>query len=147
MFDKILLPLDGSTLAEQAVPYAIAQAEHFGAEIILLRAVEPLRAAAGATSRAIESVERRLEDLAGEYLEGVAADIRARGIEVSTSVVRGRPHEEIVRFTEENEVDLIVISHHGQSGLSRWLMGTVADHVARGATVPVLLIQTTKEDK
>jgi nucleotide-binding universal stress UspA family protein len=147
MFDKILLPLDGSTLAEQAIPYAIAQAEHFGAEIILLRAVEPLRGAAGATSRAIESVERRLEDLAGEYLEGVAGGIAARGIEVSESVVRGRPHEEIVRFAEINQVDLIVISHHGQSGLSRWLMGTVADHVSRGATVPVLLIQTTKEDR
>jgi nucleotide-binding universal stress UspA family protein len=55
--------------------------------------------------------------------------------------VEGYPHHEIVGFAEENQIDLIVICTRGLSGLSRWLMGSVADRVVRGATVPVLLVQ------
>ncbi len=145
MFKRILVPLDGSPLAEHAVPYAVAQAERFGAEMILMRVLEPLRGTTGVSSRLIESVETRLEDVALQYLEAVAADIEAQGLDVRMVVVRGRPHEEIVRFAEDNQVDLIVICPHGQSGFSRWLMGTVADHVMRGATVPVLLVQAPKQ--
>jgi len=145
MFKRILLPLDGSPLAEQAIPYAVAQAERFGAEIILLRVVEPLRGAPGASTSVMNSVERRLGGIARQYLDEIAGGLQAQGLGVRTVVASGRPHEEIVRFAEENQADLIVICQHGQSGLSRWLMGTVADHVVRGATIPVLLVQASRQ--
>ena len=59
-------------------------------------------------------------------------------------IIEGSPHVEIVQFAEGNQVDLIVMSTRGQSGLSRWLMGSVADRVVRGASVPVLLVRASK---
>jgi len=142
MYKRILLPLDGSPLAEQAVPHAIAQAERFQAELILLKVLPPL------PERSMSSPGRRqAEDLsaqlAREYLEGVAAGIRKQDITVQVVTVEGQAHPQIVQFAEENEVDMIVMSTRGQSGLSRWLMGSIADRVVRGATVPVLLGRVT----
>ena len=142
MYRRILLPLDGSSLAEQAVPHAVAQAERFQAELILLKVLPPL------PERPMSSPGRRqAEDLsaklAREYLEGVAAGIRERDIPVQVVTVEGQAHPQIVQFAEENEVHLIVMSTRGQSGLSRWLMGSIADRVVRGATVPVLLIRVS----
>jgi nucleotide-binding universal stress UspA family protein len=82
--------------------------------------------------------------LARAYLEGVGAGLQERGIPVRVDTVEGQAHPQIVQFAEENEVDLIVISTRGQSGMSRWLMGSVADRVVRGSTVPVLLIRVTE---
>ncbi len=71
--------------------------------------------------------------------------VREIGITVRVVTVDGYPHEEIVRFAEIEHVDLIVISTRGQSGLSRWLMGSVADRVARGVSIPVLLVRSMRE--
>jgi nucleotide-binding universal stress UspA family protein len=145
MYKSILLPLDGSAMAEQALPYAIAQAEHFQAELILLKVLEPVERSIslppGDTSRA-EKVTRKL---ASEYLERIAAGFREKDISVRVVTVRGQPYEGIVRFAEEEQVDLIVICTHGHSGLTRWLVGSVADRVARGVDVPVLLVRARKE--
>lgn len=143
IYRRILLPLDGSPLAEQAVPHAIGQAERFQAELLLLKVLQPL------PERSMSSPGRRqAEDLsaqmAREYLEGVAAVIREQDIPVQVVTVEGQAHPQIVQFAEENEVDMIVMSTRGQSGLSRWLIGSVADRVVRGATVPVLLIRVTE---
>jgi nucleotide-binding universal stress UspA family protein len=65
---------------------------------------------------------------------------------VRVATVEGSPHVNITEFAEANEVDLIVMSTRGQSGLTRWLMGSVADRVVRGATVPVLLVRSRGEE-
>jgi nucleotide-binding universal stress UspA family protein len=127
------------------MPHAIAQAEHFQGELILLKVLPPL------PERSMSSPGRRqAEDLsaqlAREYLEGVATGIRDQGIDVQVVTVEGQAHPQIVQFAEENEVDLIVMSTRGQSGLSRWLMGSVADRIVRGATVPVLLIRVRESE-
>lgn len=144
MYKRILLPLDGSALAEQALPHAVAQAERFQAELILLKVLQPL------PERGISAPDRRqAEELTGqlarEYLESQAREIE-RSMPVQVVTVEGQAHRQIVQFAEENEVDLIVMSTRGQSGLSRWLMGSVADRVVRGATVPVLLIRGTEAE-
>jgi len=144
MYKRILLSLDGSVLAEQALPYAIAQAERFQAELILLRVLEPLTERLGMSRQAIRQAEERTRALASKYLEGIAVGIQEQDIPVQAVTVEGRPHLEIVRFAEANEVDLIVICTRGRSGVSRWLMGSVADRVVRGASVPVLLVRATK---
>ena len=147
MYRRILLPLDGSALAEQALPYAIAQTERFETELVLLRVIEPLpRLGGGMSQTAFDRAEGEMRVWAQEYLEDLAASVKKRGIPVQVVTMKGYPHKAIVRFAEENQVDLIVISARGHSGLSRWLMGSVADRVLRGANVPVLLVRASKEN-
>ena len=145
MYKRVLIPLDRSSLAEQALPHAIAQARHFQAELILLRVLEPFPHVRGLSLGDLERVEQQANTWAREYLERLAAEIRQQGIPVQAVIIDGRPHVEIPQFAETNQVDLIVMSTRGQSGLSRWLMGSVADRVVRGANVPVLLVRAAKE--
>jgi len=146
VYNRILIPLDGSALAEQALPHAIAQARHFEAELVLLRVLAPLPNAPlmGEVARSIAKASSNA--LAREYLQRVVASVQEHGIPVQLATVLGSPHMGITQFAEENEIDLIVMSTRGQSGLSRWLLGGVADRVVRGATVPVLLVRTRKEE-
>jgi nucleotide-binding universal stress UspA family protein len=145
MYSRILVPLDGSKLAEQAVPYASAQAACFGAQIILLKVLGPLPEPAMAGRSVVRGAEEASADLARQYLETVADPIREQGIDVEVLTLEGKPYVEIIGYAEEAQVDLIVISTRGYSGLSRWLLGSVTDRVARGATVPVLLVQSKGE--
>jgi nucleotide-binding universal stress UspA family protein len=71
----------------------------------------------------------------------LVADIEEQGVLVQKVTIDGRPHTAIAEFAESNQVDLIVMSTRGQSGLNRWLMGSVADRVVRGAKIPVLLVR------
>ena len=145
MYKRILLTLDGSELAEQALPHAITQAEHFRAELILLRVLKPLGEILYRPVSLVRSAEDTTRELAREYLEQVATGVREIGISARVVTVDGYPHEEIVRFAENEQVDLIVTCTRGQSGLSRWLMGRVADRVVRGVTVSLLLIHAQKD--
>jgi nucleotide-binding universal stress UspA family protein len=146
MYKRVLLPLDGSPLAEQAMPHAIAQASHSQAELILLRVIEPYTRGTGLSLADHERIRQQAKTWAREYLERIAADVQQQGVRVQVVIVKGRPHVEIAQFAETNGVDLIVMSTRGQSGLSRWLMGSVADRVMRGAAVPVLLVRARQEE-
>ncbi len=139
MYTRILLPLDGSEMAEKAVPFAVAQAERFGAQLILLRAVEPILYTRSLAT--LDDAREQRMKLARDYLESVAAGIRERGIEVQVVVTEEAPTAAITQYAETNQVDLIVLCSRGRSGPSRWLMGSVADRIVRGAKVPVLLVR------
>lgn len=145
MYKRVMVPLDGSALAEQALAHAVAQAERFGAEIVLLKVLEPLPDATFSSPAAVQTAERLSAQLAHDYLERVAARIREQDIPVQTATSEGKPYVQIVRYAETQDVDMIVMSTRGHSGWSRWLLGSVADRVVRGATVPVLLVQCQKE--
>ena len=146
MYKRILIPLDGSALAEQALPHAIAQARHFEAELVLLRVLAPLPSSPLLEEVARGRAQALLNASACEYLERVVARVQEHGIRVRVATAQGSPPVAITEFAEANEVDLIVMSTRGQSGLTRWLMGSVADRVVRGATVPVLLVRARKEE-
>lgn len=146
MYKRVLIPLDGSALAEQALPHAIAQARHFKAELILLKAVEPFPHARGMSLADLERIRQQAHTWAHEHLERLAADIQQQGVSVQKVTIDGHPHTGIADYAETNQVDLIVMSTRGQSGLSRWLMGSVADRVVRGAMIPVLLVRTRREE-
>jgi nucleotide-binding universal stress UspA family protein len=145
MNKRVLLPLDGSTMAEQALAFAVEQAERFRAELILLRAISPLLPGADLSSE-FAWVQEQTGEWAREYLESIATQVRTRGIPVKVVIVREHPHEAITQFAEASSVDLIVICSRGQSGPSRWLMGSVADRVVRGATMPVLLVRASEQE-
>ena len=141
MYKRIMVPLDGSPLAEQALTHATAQAERFEAEIILLKVLEPLPEATLTSPASVQRAEQLSAQLARDYLERIADPIRDEDIAVEIALLEGKPYVEIVRFAAETEIDMIVMSTRGHSGWSRWLLGSVADRVVRGATVPVLLVQ------
>jgi nucleotide-binding universal stress UspA family protein len=141
MYKRLLVPLDGSALAEQAVPHAIGQAKCSGAEILLLKVLGPLPEPVFSARSAVRTAEEMSGDLARDYLEQIAAGIRDQDISAQVATREGKPYVEIIRFAEDNEIDLIVMSTRGHSGISRWLLGSVADRVVRGATVPLLLVQ------
>jgi nucleotide-binding universal stress UspA family protein len=145
MYKRILLPLDGSAVAEQSLPHAVAQAARFDAELVLLRALTPLPRPATIPEATIQKTEAATARTAGDYLERVAAETSAEGIRTTVVLVHGTPHEQILGYAEENRIDLIVICTRGQSGfLSRWLMGSVSDRVVRGARVPVLVVRAAE---
>ena len=145
MYKRILLPLDGSGLAEQAIPHAIAQAERLRAELILLKVLEFMPKDRSLSDAVVKETYELTTELAREYLGDVADRIQDRDIPLQVVTLEGRPHVEIIKFAEAKQVDLIVMCTRGQSGLSRWLMGSVTDRVVRGAKMPVLVVHTRGE--
>ena len=146
MFQKILVCLDGSKLAEQILPYAAEQAARFGSSLVLLQVVN---LASIPTPTGIESVPvavpdnllQEAEAAARDYLDGLAASLRQRGLKVQCVTLIGRPTESIVSYAEESGFDLIAIATHGHSGLKRLVFGSVADYVIRKSGLPILLIK------
>ena len=136
MEKTILVPLDGSATAEVAVSYAEAVAKALGATLRLLTVVQPLL---GSTDT--EALEEMGQQIADEYLEAAADRCQEGDLQVSSLSVHGDPSDEILAAADEPEVAMTIMATHGRSGLSRWLLGSVADKVMRMSTRPVLLIR------
>jgi nucleotide-binding universal stress UspA family protein len=141
-FKHILVPLDGSALAEHILPGALALGRLMQAEYTLLQAIEPLNATYGAELYAAGLSDQVLEQLrtnAQDYLDRSAASLRAEAVGVQTAVVAEAPAAAILDYATAHAVDLIALATHGRGGVARWLVGGVADKVVRGSSVPVLL--------
>jgi nucleotide-binding universal stress UspA family protein len=151
MFETILVPLDGSQLAEMALAPACRLAEKFGSQLILLRVVTPdsppppLPLPSMSSEPAALPAGRPLMEEAEAYLTGLKLPVL--GVPIRTQVLSGTPPELIVATAQEFGVDLIVMSTHGRSGLMRLLYGSVAEAVLRGAIVPVLLMPSRVPSK
>ncbi len=154
MFERILVCLDGSKLAEQIMPYATEEAIRFQGKLVLFQVVqEPITFSPGFPGEApvpIETdamIERTKEalDRTGEYLEKLAAPLRKKGIQVETVAIPGRPGEAILDYANTNSMGLITIATHGRGGLRRVVFGSVADHVLRESGLPVLVIRPQDE--
>ena len=136
MLKTILLPLDGSLLAERALVYTVVLAKRCQARVVLVQAVE------AHTLPGMDPVEAQFVVTMGaeEYLRTAATRLRAAGVETETHVYYDDPVHGILGAASRQHADLIVMSTHGRGGLSRMLYGSVADQILRRATVPVLLI-------
>jgi nucleotide-binding universal stress UspA family protein len=134
----ILVPLDGSALAEMALPKATELAEASGATLLLLRAAEahalPGTDPAEAQVRVVHEAETYLAEV-GERLGASGAG------KVTTAVWYGPPAAAIIDAAHLRDIDLIVMTTHGRTGISRLLFGSVAESVLRGTRVPILLIR------
>jgi nucleotide-binding universal stress UspA family protein len=136
-FKTILVPLDGSALAEGALPRATALARE-GAQLILLRAAEAHTLPTADAAEAQVKVVREAED----YLAGVKARLAKTGVtRVETSVWYGPPADAIVEAARFRNADLIVMSTHGRSGVGRLVLGSVAESVLRGSKTAILLVR------
>jgi nucleotide-binding universal stress UspA family protein len=144
MYQRILVPLDGSELAESILPVVQRLAGGVGAETILLRVVEPLSAGEAFAAAGVvlpdTLLERQLE--AKTYLEAVRHRLRDTGIVARPDVRTGAPAGEIAAAATAHGADLIAMATHGRGGLGRLLFGSVAEAVLRTAPVPVLMIRS-----
>jgi nucleotide-binding universal stress UspA family protein len=141
MFDRILVPLDGSEIAESILPYVEDLASTHKSKIVLLRVALAHTLPGQDEIKAEVEVVREAE----EYLKGVEERLRKKGFDVESHVRYGKGAEEIVDFCHEPEIGAVAMFTHGRSGVGRWLMGSVAEKVVRHCPLPVVLFRP--EDK
>jgi nucleotide-binding universal stress UspA family protein len=167
VLQRILVPLDGSELAEGVLPYVEEICQRCKpVEVILFQVVPPAPGRSGAVFRVLDDdfPTVRLPDTPADvntaqhpiYRDQELASIRADverslaraiqrlcdgGVTTRVEMAFGRPADEIVDFAEREKIDLIAMSTHGRSGLTRWIFGSVADKVLHGTHVPILLVR------
>jgi len=145
MYKKILVPLDGSKLAECVLPHVEVIAKGCGLpQVIFLRVVEPGSGSEGyfgIEQKDLKQTDKENEVNAAQYLADLVKRVKWNGIKTKSEVIMGRAFEDIVTYATKNGVDLITISTHGRSGVSRWVWGSVADRVLRSACVPILMVR------
>ena len=147
MYKTILVPLDGSELAECVLPHVDTVAKGCRvSKVVFIRVLEPFDAPAAAEfSFAPEDIAeknlaiRRAD--AENYFKTVREKIRLPGIDAEWKIETGRVPETIAEFSLKHEIDLIIISTHGRSGVSRWVWGSVAERVLRSSCAPVLMVR------
>lgn len=146
MYKRVLVPLDGSPVAEAVLPFVIEIAGPLDLEVVLLRVVPPMSAEVveGAWAATQDLETRRID--AEEYLAPLAVELRARGLRVQARVQPGHPVEEIIAAARQTGADLVAMSTHGRSGLGRLVFGSVAEAVVRHAELPVLLMRVTQAE-
>jgi nucleotide-binding universal stress UspA family protein len=154
MYQRIIVPLDGSVVAEQVLPHVQALAREFSSTVILLRAttppeeVTPLAAAgpnvvAGPQLDTTAILEAEVH-AASVYLEATATSLRSAGVRVEYIQQDGSAAQVILEQARERDVDLIAMTTHGRGGLLRLALGSVADAVVRAAPCPVLLVRAVE---
>jgi nucleotide-binding universal stress UspA family protein len=144
----ILVPLDGSAVAERILPPATALGALTGAAFTLLHVIA-FEAAGYAMDWPIARSEAgtlaALRDDAQTYLDRVAERLGAQSLVAHTAVIGGQPAPAILEYARDHAIDLIALATHGRSGAARILLGSIADKVVRGATTPVLLYRPPKQ--
>jgi len=146
MYRKILVPLDGSQLAECVLPHVESIAKGCSAQnVTFIRIVEPFYISGEGAAVFSQKDEDRINSenvaAAENYLSRMINRIKYNGVNVQSKVIMGKATESIADYATKNEVDLIIIATHGRSGISRWVWGSVADRILRSACVPVLMVR------
>lgn len=143
-YQHILVPLDGSELAELALDDAFTLAKMSNAEVTLLQVISPIEhVIVDAASHPI-FIDQQWEaqrTLALSYLHDICKRTGCDELTIHRVVEMGLPAETIIDYARSHPIDLIVMATHGRSGLQRWVFGSVADKVLRGAETPVLLVR------
>jgi nucleotide-binding universal stress UspA family protein len=159
VFERIIVPLDGSRLSAQAIPYAAEVGKRFDAEVILVRVlsntglsiVSQATGMEDAAATDIIAQEARMKDVdnasnAKRYLMNWAQSLKSQDIKVSYQVTIGTPAKSILELAIAQQASLIVMMSHGRGWFKRAIMGSVADEILRRSTVPVLIIRAQDSD-
>ncbi len=146
MYKTILVPLDGSKLAECVLPHLEALAKGCQVKNVkFVRVVEPFnQPAAGEYMLKPEEIDRinaRMISEAENYLKKLLNKLKYNGVDLKGEVIHGRVAEALAAYATEHGADLIIIATHGRSGVSRWVWGSVADRILRSSCVPVLMVR------
>jgi len=154
MYARILIPLDGSKIGESALPHVeelvYKVTPGLKVEVTLYQVVSSLvhEVVAGGVSVRVPYTEKEMEQIKEktmDYLDKAGEGLRSKGAIVKCKVGVGSAAEEIIKAADEINADLIAMSTHGRSGLSRWAFGSITDRVLRGANVPVVVVRAARE--
>ena len=145
MYEKIMVPLDGSELAECVLPHVegLIKGCHVS-NVVFVRVVEPITAPVGNVyvgreeSRERESTRK---SAVKDYLNQIVDRLKHEGTELHSEVLVGRVADSLADYTEKNDIDLILIATHGRSGVTRWVRGSIADKILRSSNAPVLMVR------
>ena len=152
MGEKILIPLDGSVVGEAALPHVMDLFSKLSSEVkmeVTLLQVVPLMMhyiAADEIGAQMAYTEEEMEQAKAKavaYLNEAGQEFESKGIAVQIRTVVGNAADEILKIADEIDADLVAMSTHGRSGISRWAFGSIADRVLRGGTRPVLVVRAT----
>lgn len=146
MYAKVMVPLDGSKLAECVLPHVRALAQGGQVKnIFLVRVVEPIQPVGGGEFiLSAEDVKRLMGEhrkAAEDYLKKLAKRLQLKGVQVEGKVLVGRIAEELASYADKKKMNLLVMATHGRSGVSKWMWGSIADRVLRSTCVPTLMIR------
>ena len=150
MYQHVLVPLDGSELAERSLSEVIELGRGgFIGEVILLKVIDvkTFHPSILGKSFDFDALRKDLHTEAGIYFESIQARLRSEGINATTVLLDGDPAEAIIEFTNNRPVDLIVISTHGYTGIKKLVLGSVAFRVLHNASTSVLLIRSGSDQK
>jgi nucleotide-binding universal stress UspA family protein len=147
MYHKIMVPLDGSELAECVLPHVETFAKARGVKsVVFVRAVQsfkltPVRGGPEFTEEQEKEIDAKSIAAAKDYLDQLVSRINYGQVKVESEVVVGKVAESLAEYAAKNNVDLIIIATHGRSGISRWVWGSVADRLLHSSCVPVLMVR------
>lgn len=141
MYRRILVPLDGSGIAEQVVPYVVELAKAFSSDITVLWITPPVPTVGGIPVASEERWISEYDENADEFLRGVASQFREAGVTAVTERAHGVPAQLILDQAQSIGADLVAMTTHGRGGLERLALGSVADEVVRRVHCPVLLVR------
>ena len=147
MYQKVMVPLDGSELAECVLPHVEAISKGCGTRnIVFLQIVEPFQPRGGTghifSEGEVERINAEHKAAAEKYLAQLLSKVGYEGVNVESEIISGIPAAEgIADYATKNGADLVVIATHGRSGISRWVLGSVADRILRSSCVPVLMVR------
>lgn len=142
MYDRIVVPTDGSSTAEAAIDPAVDLATRYDAGVRILNVVD-----SRVYDTSIQSAVEPLREQGEEYVERLEATVSEAGVPVTTDVEVGRPGARILEYVDEHDADLIVMGTRGRGGLPRRLMGSVTNYVVTHATVPVHVVPPVDGDE
>lgn len=152
MYERILVPTDGSKVARTAVDQAIDIAEKYGAEVHALFVADVDAVAYGLGTEQVDRIKQGnfqgmtdLREDAQEATGYVTERAEAAGLSAHERHAGGRPHDVIADYTADNDIDLIVMGSHGRSGIRRALLGSVTERTLRSTHVPVLVVDYVEE--
>lgn len=144
MYDSVLIPTDGSPGAEAAIEHGISIAEAYGAivhALYIIDAGDP----SGLSTEQLDDLETDLQQQGEESTETVTAQAASNGVDAVREITSGAPRKAILAYADETDIDLIVMGSHGKTGLSRVLLGSVAEHVVRSSSRPVLIVKPDED--
>jgi len=154
MYKKIMVPLDGSRLAECVLPHVKAFIKGFSiSDVFLVRVVEPIKPDFRIYDNVFDEefirqaqkiwrgIEQQGAAAAQNYLERISEHLRQKGTTIHSEVLVGEVVENLTECAESSDADVIVMATHGYSGITRWIMGSVADRLFQSAPMPVFMVR------
>ncbi len=146
MYRRIMVPLDGSKMAECVIPHVETVAKLSNASVELVHVVEPVelptRGGIALSGDDLRQIEEHSRHEAQSYLKEIVSRLKSSGIKSRPKLLTGKAADSLVDYMQENNFDLVIMATHGRSGISRWFWGSVADKILYSSKIPVLLVRS-----